>query len=304
MKGSPHSAAHFGQQRDFWWNPDFLELLGRRITAAASGPVRAVLDVGAGRCHWTTIVARWFPALERVVASDVEEQWVVGAPKAFADRFGPHGFRVEAVEADAHELPFPDETFDVTTCQTLLMHVAEPQLALSEMVRVTRPGGVVVVAEPANFRVVLEMDSAALALGLDAQARRMRLWLACRLGRARLGEPDFDLGERLLPMLQSVGLESVRVVMNDRVRGVAPPYDAAEQQSLLRYLAASSEALATPAGRNAVLKLAVAGGMLPVEVDKAIEDELTHAALRKSQIQSARYVMSGAPDLFVAWGHR
>lgn len=304
MKGSPHSAAHLGSQREFWWNPDFLELLGRRVSAAVGRDVRSALDVGAGRCHWTAIVARWFPALERLVASDIEEQWVLGAAKAFADRFGPHAFKVEAVEADVHELPFPDDTFDVTTCQTLLIHVAEPLLALSEMVRVTRPGGVVVVAEPANFRAVLEMDSAALALGLDAQARRMRLWLACRLGRLRLGDPDFDLGERLLPMLQSVGLQSVRVVINDRVRGIAPPYESAEQQSLLAYLATSSAALATPLGRNTVLRLAVAGGMMPQEIDKALEEEATHAALRKSQVQSGRYVASGAPDLFVAWGHR
>ncbi|MFO0749771.1 MAG: methyltransferase domain-containing protein [Myxococcota bacterium] len=304
QKGSPHSSAHLGAQREHWWNNDFLALLGQRMRNAVHGEVKTMLDVGAGKCHWTAITARWFPNLERVVASDVEDIWARDAQKHFAERYGPHTFKVEGADADALELPFPDDLFDFVTCQTVLMHVADAEVALREMVRVTRPGGVVCVAEPANFRNVLELDSAALGLGLETQARRMRLWLACRLGRARLGDPDFDVGERLAPLMQKAGLEGVRVVMNDRVRGLAPPYDTAEQKSLLAYLDANIEALLSPAGRLAILRLATAGGMHPDELKRHMEDEATHAALRRSQVQSGRYYLGGAPDMFIAWGNR
>ena len=47
--GEPHSAAYFDEQRDFWWNLDFLGLVAARLDLAR---VRSVLDVGAGPGHW------------------------------------------------------------------------------------------------------------------------------------------------------------------------------------------------------------------------------------------------------------
>ena len=47
-------------------------------------------------------------------------------------------------EASATELPFEDETFDVTCSFKVLAHVAEVPGALREMARVTKPGGYVV----------------------------------------------------------------------------------------------------------------------------------------------------------------
>jgi len=46
--GEPHSAAYFNLQRDFWWNPDYLQLLAGRL---GLGDVRSVLDVGGSNCQ-------------------------------------------------------------------------------------------------------------------------------------------------------------------------------------------------------------------------------------------------------------
>jgi SAM-dependent methyltransferase len=49
-----------------------------------------------------------------------------------------------AVTADSTALPFADDTFGLTYCVAMLHHVADPNavgLTLREMVRVTRPGG-------------------------------------------------------------------------------------------------------------------------------------------------------------------
>ncbi|MGH3384076.1 MAG: demethylmenaquinone methyltransferase [Nocardioidaceae bacterium] len=48
---------------------------------------------------------------------------------------------------DATRLPFADETFDVVTISFGLRNVVESRLALAEMLRVTRPGGRLVVCE-------------------------------------------------------------------------------------------------------------------------------------------------------------
>ena len=50
---------------------------------------------------------------------------------------------------DAHSLPYPNETFDITFCHFLLLWVTDPLKALGEMKRVTHAGGyVLALAEP------------------------------------------------------------------------------------------------------------------------------------------------------------
>ena len=46
---APHSAAYFNEQRDFWWNADYLQLVARRLRLSE---VSSALDVGAGIGHW------------------------------------------------------------------------------------------------------------------------------------------------------------------------------------------------------------------------------------------------------------
>lgn len=54
---------------------------------------------------------------------------------------------LEFVEGDATNLPFEDNTFDASTISFGLRNVVEPKQGLSEMFRVTKPGGRIVVCE-------------------------------------------------------------------------------------------------------------------------------------------------------------
>jgi ubiquinone/menaquinone biosynthesis C-methylase UbiE len=50
---------------------------------------------------------------------------------------------LDVVQGSATQLPFPDDRFDVTYSFKVLAHVPDIQRALSEMARVTRPGGMI-----------------------------------------------------------------------------------------------------------------------------------------------------------------
>jgi len=50
--------------------------------------------------------------------------------------------------ADAHKLPFPDQSFDILICQAVLEHVIDASAVLGEIYRVTKPGGLVYVSIP------------------------------------------------------------------------------------------------------------------------------------------------------------
>ena len=77
--------------------------------------------------------------------------------------------------ADAMRLPFADDSFDAVTMSFGLRNVADPSAALGEFLRVTRPGGRLVVCEfsaPTN-RVFRRVYQQYLMRSLPAVARRV-----------------------------------------------------------------------------------------------------------------------------------
>jgi SAM-dependent methyltransferase len=92
------------------------------------------LDVGCGPGALTgELVARL--GAQAVAAVDPSEPFVIAA----RERHPAVDIRLAAAE----ELPFPDAEFDVALAQLVVHFMADPTLALREMTRVTRPGGVV-----------------------------------------------------------------------------------------------------------------------------------------------------------------
>ena len=122
---APHIAEHYLDRRSRY----LLALTSRRGAAA--------LDVGAG----TGLLAeRLADGGLAVVATDPFPQML--------GRLRDRRPEIETVEAAGETLPFADSRFDLTYCVAVLHHIAEPirvRQTLTEMVRVTRPGGRVVV---------------------------------------------------------------------------------------------------------------------------------------------------------------
>lgn len=95
----------------------------------------AVLDVGVGSGLTTATIEA---AGHRVFGVDVS-----GRMLALARRRDP-GARL--VRADATRLPIPDDSFDRVMSVQVFQLLAEPEWLLSEIARVLRPGGVLVIA--------------------------------------------------------------------------------------------------------------------------------------------------------------
>ena len=76
---------------------------------------------------------------------------------------------LDVVEGSATSLPFEDESFDVTCSFKVLAHIPEIELALGEMARVTRPGGVIVAEfyNPRSLRGLLKRFGPAGAIAPD-----------------------------------------------------------------------------------------------------------------------------------------
>jgi SAM-dependent methyltransferase len=85
---------------------------------------------------------------------------------------------VDALVADAHALSFDADVFDGAWADRTFQHLADPGQALAELVRVVRPGGAVVVADPDYGTQVVnirDQDLADRVLGFRAGVGSWRL---------------------------------------------------------------------------------------------------------------------------------
>jgi ubiquinone/menaquinone biosynthesis C-methylase UbiE len=128
------------------WHQQFLRQAGwttgirsRLYGQAELRRAGAVLDVGCG----TGVITEELSQRTRgtVTGLDLDPAMIGFAAGRIPD--------VEWIVGDAHCLPFPSESFDLVLCSFLLLWTTKPGLAVQEMARVVREGGVVLaVTEP------------------------------------------------------------------------------------------------------------------------------------------------------------
>ena len=108
----------------------------RRLLGPFTGR-EAVLDAGAGTGSVAFALA---PHVTGVVAVDTREDYLEAGREA-----APANVRFE--QADVMSLPFGYAEFDLVCCHRVLHHVRRPELAVSELARVARPGAKVFIAD-------------------------------------------------------------------------------------------------------------------------------------------------------------
>jgi ubiquinone/menaquinone biosynthesis C-methylase UbiE len=91
-----------------------------------------VLDVSTGAGHTALIFA---PQVARVIACDLTPQMLDAGRKLASERGITN---VEFKPADAHSLPFEDNTFDLVTNRMALHHYTDARKAIVEMARVCK----------------------------------------------------------------------------------------------------------------------------------------------------------------------
>lgn len=296
----PHSAAYMGPERDLFWNRDHIELLGQRFELSA---VVSVLDVGCGQGHWGRLLDAVTAPDATTVGVDFEPEWVAEASRQ-AQAAGLAGrFRYE--EGSASSLPFADGSFDLVTCQTVLIHVPDPEAVIGEMVRVTRPGGLVLAAEPNNRAGLLVETPPAVDLGSDLATRRLAFYLTCARGKVALGEGDDSVGDRVPGCFAAAGLESIQTFMSDRTWPLIPPYDSDEQKSFASLLRQEAEN-ATWLGwtRDYAQRLHSAGGGRDGDFDCSWEERMQEVQAVAAALDAGTLHTAGGAIHYLAGGRR
>jgi phosphatidylethanolamine/phosphatidyl-N-methylethanolamine N-methyltransferase len=180
--------ARFAPVYDLVFGPVLAQ--GRKDSIAAAERVGGrILDIGIG----TGISLTKYSGKTRVVGVDYSEPMLRKAQ----DRVREHKLKhVEALAVmDGRRLGFPDGSFDAVLAQYVITTVPDPEGSLDEFVRVTRPGGEIILVNhlgaEAGFRRDLERSFAPVARKLGWQSEfawaRLEAW-AKRNGGVRLIE--------------------------------------------------------------------------------------------------------------------
>jgi SAM-dependent methyltransferase len=128
--------------RSYWWLAGkyqvVRDVLVRHVPALEREPL--LLDLGCGPGNFLDVVGE----MARVCGSDYSADAL-----EFCRERGYH----RLFRADFHGLPVRGDSFDLITAIDVIEHLQHDRLAVNELARVLRPGGVVVLTVPA-FRVL------------------------------------------------------------------------------------------------------------------------------------------------------
>lgn len=210
-------------------DPEYRDYIANHCLGLAPG--MQVADIGCGTAASSLTLVPYLLPGGMLTGFDRDPEVLVSA-QANAARQNVTNVGFDC--ADAASIPVPDDTFDVSMCQTVLMHVEDPEAVLLEMKRITRPGGVVAATEPdfqnASVTHVTGPPRAAIDAGLWAYATALYM----EGGRIRRAG-DWAIGFKIAEMMHELGFEKVRARVAPASWFVGPRSDGRPATALLKW---------------------------------------------------------------------
>jgi ubiquinone/menaquinone biosynthesis C-methylase UbiE len=165
----------------------------RTIELLTLQPGQQILDIGCGTGEEVRTMAGLVALGGLVTGLDYSQVMIDEARRRNQGSQLPIRF----VQGSVYELPFADNGFDRCRADRVFMHLEEPEKALAEMLRVTRPGGYILIVEPDHLTRVIDTPYP------EVTSR----FLAFR--NAGMKQPD--IAHRLYSMYKDAGLVNVTV---------------------------------------------------------------------------------------------
>ena len=195
--------------------------------------VGRILDAGCGSGSMARLLARHAPKC-RVIGADLRVDYIAFAgARARAEALASVTFQA----ADVRQLPWPDGYFDLVWSKYLLQWLDQPQVAVNELCRVLKPGGILVCCNFDGFAVTHVPPDPAL------QERANRVFH---------GLIDPFVGRKMATMMFAAGLEGVSVEIEaDRLYTVIGAIDPERRRNWDEQLSAARPFIAKILGGDA-----------------------------------------------------
>ena len=205
-------------------NADYWRFLVRDVWRIDDAP-RRVVDFGCGYGWVGLFLLPMLAPGSTYTGLDISGPLLERGRAWFEGR--PGGARF--LEADATAAPFEDGAFDVAIAHTVLMHLPDAAAGLAEMIRVTRPGGLVIACDASHNAInalihvheTNEQEHTPLSFfqAMNAHDRRTR-------------GVDRNIGMKTPVLMHQAGLVDVGARVSDVVCLSFPPLDTPGKQAL------------------------------------------------------------------------
>lgn len=290
-----HSEEYFGEQRNFWWNQDFIEVMAKRWQL---NQVHSLLDVGCGIGHWSRLLAPYLANEACIIGIDREQEWVKKSHDFPISRNATYQV------ADATHLPFPDSSFDCVTCQTVLIHLKDPEAALKEFIRVLKPGGLLAVAEPNNSASLMIRSNLDLTKSVDERLNQIRFQLMCNNGKINLGEGDDSIGDLVPGYFAQMQLTDIKVYLSDKASSLFAPYESLEQKISIEQFRDYTEREVYCWDKEDTLRYFMAGGGCEQEFEKYWIENVEEMKSFIKSIENKKYHCAGGQVFYLISGRK
>jgi SAM-dependent methyltransferase len=221
-------AEYLEGSRPLYHNADYWRFLIREVWRVGDAPVR-MIDFGCGYGWAGFFLLPLLPAGSSYFGFDISEPLLrEGRPK-----FARTGLDAVLARGDAAAAPAADGAFDIAFAHAVLMHLPNRTKALAEMIRVTRPGGLVVTCDSSHNGVnallhVHETD--------EQEATPLGLWQRMEAHARRTRGGDGNLGYKTPVLMRQAGLVDIGARVSDAVTLSFPPVDTPEKERVLTAL--------------------------------------------------------------------
>jgi ubiquinone/menaquinone biosynthesis C-methylase UbiE len=288
-------------QRKSMWTDDTVEKIAAWLGLRQG---MTVVDVGCGLGYLGYTFWPFYGKGGEYIGVDKNQDLLKDAKEAAHD-WATDG-KTQFIEGDSYALPLEDNTADVVMCQALLMHLENPRQALAEMIRIAKPGGLILCHEPDNHNPRMgQLYNSLPESDIDEHLLCVKVYMTCYRGRLKLGNGDSAIGPKLPHMMKELGLENIGVRLNDRVHYLEPPYEGRFQQDALIKI---NEMLVNEERYNMLRKREkdefIAGGGNLGDYRRYLQIEDKYIALLRKQVKSGEYFACSGGNLYAVKGQK
>jgi len=132
-----------------WIENNRRELLLKTIAPKAG---EVIADIGCERGHLLSLLNKRCPGINKLYGVDLSRH-ALGEAKRIAEWEKWSG-KAELIYGDACDIPLPDSSVDVAISSNVLEHLHDPQKGFDELIRITKPGGRIILNLPNEKRII------------------------------------------------------------------------------------------------------------------------------------------------------